>query len=88
MKSQKKSKKKITYGKVNLDKDEFAPENIKVCVSLMIPHEVLIEIKKLAKSSGLPYKNYINQVLREHACVDAQKRRIKDVLKKVVSKAP
>ena len=85
--SVRKTKKKITYGKVNLDQDEFAPENCKFRVSMLVPQDILDEIRKLAKAKGLPYQIYINQVLRDHVFGDAEKERIKAVVMEVLGKA-
>jgi predicted DNA binding CopG/RHH family protein len=84
--SNKAGKKKITYGKVELDADEFAPENCKFRVTMFIPMDVLDEIRKRAKAKSLPYQIYINQVLRDHVFGDSEKERIRAVVREELAK--
>lgn len=76
-----KAKAKVIYGNVNLDADEFAPENTKFRVTMFVPLDVLEEIRKRAKQRGLPYQVYINQVLRDHVFGDAEAERIRQIVR-------
>jgi predicted DNA binding CopG/RHH family protein len=82
-----KTKKKITYGKVDLlDEDEFAPENCKFRVTMFVSVPVLDEIRKLAKEKDLPYQVYINQVLRSHVFGDSDAERIRKIVREELKK--
>lgn len=67
-KTKKKGKKpqtKVSYGKVELDDDEFAPEHTKIRVTTFIDHDVLQELKKTAKKERIGYQTLLNRKLRE-----------------------
>ncbi len=69
----KKSKKaNIKLGKKDLLKDEdFEPKNVRHRISIVVPEDVLMEFRKMAKEKGLGYQTLMNQVLREVAFTDA-----------------
>lgn len=60
-----KANKKITYGSVELDKEEFDPKNTKIRVTTFIDLDVVLELKKRAKRSRTKYQSLLNQILRD-----------------------
>jgi hypothetical protein len=59
------SNKKIVYGNVELDDDEFDPKYVKIRVTTFIDLEVVEALKKKAKTSKSKYQTLLNQILRE-----------------------
>jgi uncharacterized protein (DUF4415 family) len=59
--------KKITYGKVDLPDDEFAPKSVKERITIFIDQDVLDGFRAKAKKEKTKYQSLINQALREAA---------------------
>lgn len=56
---------KITFGNVDLEPDEFAPEHTKVRLSMWIDGDLLQAIKARARSQREPkYQTWLNKFLR------------------------
>jgi len=82
MKSTKRTKKAIQYGKVDLLPDDaFNSKETKFRVSMYIDLDLLTEIRKRAKEKGLPYQTYINQFLKETHLSNAQDDRIRSIVR-------
>ena len=56
----------IKPGKYNLEKDEFAPKNVKVRITTFIDSDILDSLKDLAKSRGIKYQTALNSILRKY----------------------
>ena len=58
--------KDIKYGSVELDPDEFLPQNVKVRVTTFIDEDVLLELKNIAEKKKTKYQTLLNSVLRSY----------------------
>lgn len=82
-----KSKVKIRYGKKDqLTQNEFDPRNGKFRVTMFIDLDILDEIRKRAKTKGLPYQTYINSLLRETVLGSAEDERIRKIVREELAK--
>lgn len=61
----KSSKGKMNYGKVEVDADVFAPENVKIRISTMIDGDVVFALRDRAKKEKTKYQTLINTILRQ-----------------------
>lgn len=58
---------KIKYGdKDLLTEHDLKSENIRHRISIVIPEDVLMNLREEAKKLGLGYQTLINQILRRH----------------------
>ncbi len=64
-KSGTKSTKKIEYGNIELDTDEFSPSLAKERITIWLDEEVLNNFRERAKAEGTKYQSLVNQALRE-----------------------
>jgi predicted DNA binding CopG/RHH family protein len=82
-------KNKIQYGeKDRLSAEDFAPENVKQRISIMIDMDVLDKVKVHAKNAGLPYQTFINQLLRQHVSGQSTvEQRLKKIEETIFKKA-
>jgi hypothetical protein len=60
--------KKIKYGKVELPADEFADENISTRISMMVPQDLLMSLRKLSLNEKYfgKYQVLIKDVLKDY----------------------
>jgi uncharacterized protein (DUF4415 family) len=66
MKSKKtKTKKKITYGTVEIPDEAFESKNIKERVNCFIDHDVVNWLRQEASKLGIGYQTLLNMKLRE-----------------------
>ncbi len=56
---------KLKYGSVKIPKNAFEDRNVKVRVSMMLPADVLKELKHRAASTGVGYQILAQQLLRD-----------------------
>lgn len=85
--TKKKTKRSIQYGKVDqLDEKAFNSAETKFRVSMFIDLDVLDEIRKRARTKGLPYQTYINQFLRESHLGSAEEDRIREIVREEIAK--
>jgi uncharacterized protein (DUF4415 family) len=61
-----KNKKDIQYGSLNIDSDEFLPQNTKVRVTTMLDEDVLQGLKHIAKEKGVKYQTLLNKIIRSY----------------------
>ena len=89
MKSTKKSpakKSKIKFGDVSLPDDAFNSKETKFRVSMYLDLDVLDQIRLMAKSKGLPYQTFINQLLRERVLGSEMDDRIRKIVREELAK--
>ena len=55
---------KIELGDIDVPDEAFSPEATRLRISILIPGDVLAMVKERAKTEGLPYQTFINQLLR------------------------
>lgn len=55
----------IVYGDVELSEEDFAPENVRRRISIMIPEDVLATLRAQAAKEAIGYQTLINQILRK-----------------------
>ncbi len=88
----KKKTNKISYGNVELDKDEFDPKYTKVRITTFVDLDILKKLKKTAKKLNVGYQTLLNQKLREVILLEKNPRqttieeiltRLEDLEKKV-----
>lgn len=60
-----KRRRKVEYGTVDIPDEAFAPENVRVRISIMIPGDVLDAVRKMAAADGIKYQTLINKLLRD-----------------------
>lgn len=58
--------KDIVYGDVEIDPDEFKPENIKVEITLMVPFLTYLEYKKRGQVTNISKKEAMVFALEEY----------------------
>lgn len=61
-----KSKKDILVGNVEIDEDEFHPQNVKVRVTTMLDEDALGGLKKIAEQRGVKYQTLLNKIVRSY----------------------
>jgi len=59
-----KNKKDIKYGNVELDPDEFLPQNVKVRITTFVDQDILDKLKEIAEEKKVKYQTLLNSVLR------------------------
>ena len=59
-------KKDILIGNVELDDDEFHPQNVKVRVTTMLDEDALGGLKKIAEQKGIKYQTLLNKIVRSY----------------------
>jgi uncharacterized protein (DUF4415 family) len=90
-----KNRKDIQYGYVELDENEFQPQNVKVRVTTMLDEDVLQGLKGIAEEKGVKYQTLLNRIVRSYVfqprqvyntqqplTEEAVRRIVKDELKK------
>jgi uncharacterized protein (DUF4415 family) len=55
----------VKLGDVSIPDEAFAPENVRVAISLKVPSDVLAKLRELAARDGLPYQTLMNRILRD-----------------------
>ena len=89
------NKKDIQHGVVEVEEDEFLPQNVKVRVTTMLDEDALQGLKHIAEEKGVKYQTLLNQIIRSYVfeprkpyqvkqnlTEDAVRRIVKDELKK------
>lgn len=61
-----KTKKDIQYGSVEIDDNEFLPQNTKVRVTTMIDEDALNGLKNIAEEKGIKYQTLLNKIVRSY----------------------
>ncbi len=78
---------KIRYGNVELDNDEFDRRNLKIRVTMMIDADIVDRYKNEAEKKHTKYQTLMNQKLREAFVIqDDLESRIKLLEQKVFRK--